>query len=206
MKGAAVWVVLAGVTAGGCARHAASQATEGAINTLREQSAVNARPGELPAAALAGQAVDGAISHLQDPAHLAALEAVAGSTASRAMQRAMTVATERLQGDLGAGMVETARKAALSATDGALHQIFPGCPDDDRRCLDRRITDLSRAAAAGFTRGIRDSLAIPALVLAFLAGAIVTMMVMMILSHASARRELRTLRTVVGGRIVPEKG
>jgi hypothetical protein len=194
MKGttaAALLVSMAGVMPLACARHAASQATAGALSTFSEKATATAAPGETPVEALAGRAVDGTIAHLSDPRSVAALQVVTGAAASAAVDQAMATATRWMEGEVRAAVAETARQAAASATDGALRRVFPGCPAGDTTSFDRRLGELSRLAAAGFARGLKDALGITALVLAFLAGAVITLLVVMAVRHARARRELR---------------
>jgi hypothetical protein len=93
---------------------------------------------------------------------------------------------------LGEAMVHVAREATAAATDGALARLFPGCAPGDAPCLDRRVAQLSRGAAAGFVSGVKESLATVAVVLAFAAGAVCTLVVLLVVrilrSRPSPRR------------------
>jgi hypothetical protein len=67
--------------------------------------------------------------------------------------------------------------------------MFPDCPPEDADCAGRRIAALSQQAASGFGTGLKRSLGMPALVLAFLAGAAVALMVMLLVQLEVKRRE-----------------
>jgi hypothetical protein len=97
-------------------------------------------------------------------------------------------------GPLGASLSATARNAAASATDGALVRLLPTCTADDPDCLDRRLAELSYDAAAGFMRGVRDSIEVGALIAAFLAGLAVATIVA--LAVALLRRRHHTAEQV----------
>ncbi len=73
------------------------------------------------------------------------------------------------RGPLGHSFAATVGSATGSATDAALARL--DCEPGDARCLDRRLAEISQSAANGFLRGVRDSLGVGLLILAFLAGA-----------------------------------
>lgn len=156
----------------GCARFAGQRATEGALDTMASRATAGGKPGEVPFEAVAGKAVDGAISHLNEPENVAALRAVAGSVAQSAVERALAAATRPGAGAaLASGMTDAARAAAVAAADGALARLLPACPAGDERCLDRRVHELARAAATGAAVGLRDSLGAWVVAAAFALGA-----------------------------------
>jgi hypothetical protein len=75
---------------------------------------------------------------------------------------------------------EVAGTAARSAANGALLRLFPDCTEQDAGCLDRRVAELGHQAAAGFVQGVKEHLGLAALVLAFLGGAIVSLLVVLV--------------------------
>jgi hypothetical protein len=215
------WLALAGLCgSAGCAQHAGSQATSGALQSL-SAGIREAEEDEQLSTIVAGRAVQGAVSKLSEPEQLAALRLVVGATTDAALARAFAAFLEAgpggvsplermgaamaggfrdtmvsgLSRDLGeagplaASLGGTAYRTAARATDGAVERLFPGCRADDPSCLDHRVAALSREAAAGFGRGLRESLGLPVLVLAFLAGVVVTLMVMLTIRLEVRRRE-----------------
>jgi hypothetical protein len=214
------WVVLLVAAGGaGCARHAASQVTAGALSSIEKGVKEEKPPGEARPVELGAQrAVRAGVAQLSSPEQLAELRRVAEEAAAAAVTRALQAAlagspspVERLAteaaegfreslstglaGDLGeagplaTGVSGAVRLAAASATDGAVGRIFPGCAPEDATCLDRRIAALSQQAAVGFGAGLKKSLGLAALVLAFIAGAVVTLMVMLVIQLEVKRRE-----------------
>src|SRR4029079_4933052 len=141
------------------------------------------------AAAAAAAAVDRAfektLAGSPSPVERLAAEAAGGFRASLASGLASDLGEN---GPVSTSVSGAVRLAAASATDGAVGRIFPGCTPDDTDCLHRRVAALSQEAAAGFGIGLKRSLGIGALVLAFLAGAVVTLMVMLVIQLESRRR------------------
>jgi hypothetical protein len=82
-------------------------------------------------------------------------------------------------GPTGAGPLTTSLSAMTERTTasiarGARGELFPECRSADAsKCLDRAVERVSRASSAGLVAGIRDSLGVWPLVLAFGAGAFV---------------------------------
>jgi hypothetical protein len=184
-------VVVAGLLAcgPGCAEHAASKATEGALDTLAEKT--GSPPGERPAETVARRAVEGALAHLTEPEQLEKIREVAGqaaqAAATQAGQAAVAAITAQLGRDLGShaegplaqqvsALVE---EATRSATEGALRSFAPGCAPGDAACIDRRMAALSERAAAGFVLGLRDQLGVVPLAVAFLLGVLATLVVVL---------------------------
>jgi hypothetical protein len=97
---------------------------------------------------------------------------------------------------------ELAGAAARSAANGALLRVFPECSAEDAGCLDRQVAELGHQAAAGFVEGLKEHLGLAALVLAFLGGAIVSILVVLIAPLIA--RALRRPRTA--GPRSPETG
>ena len=86
-------LVLAAVLGWGCARHAASRATEGALEKLKKEQAEAPR-GQRPAEITGQRAVEGAMEKLSSPEEMAILRRVAGDAAAAAVDRALAAAVE----------------------------------------------------------------------------------------------------------------
>jgi hypothetical protein len=203
----------------GCARHVASQVTSGALESLdKPKGSQEDTDGGRPSEQIASHAVEAAVAKLSSPEQMAELRRVAAAAAEAAVERALQTALEGepspvdrlaaeaaggfreslssgLAGDLGergplaTSISGTVRLAAASATDGAVGRLFPGCTAGDSACLERRLAALSEEAAFGFGAGLKKSLGLPALVLAFLAGAAATLMVLLLIQLEVRRRE-----------------
>jgi hypothetical protein len=178
----AALVLWCSIFVGACARHAAGQATDAAMQKFSEAATAGAAPGERPIAAISGRAVQAALERLERPEQLAALQKIAAVTAAEAVREALRVAAT----SDGHGTSPVGQMAA-SATDGALRRIFPQCSADDATCLDGRLAELSRRAAAGFTAGAREALGVPALLLAFVAGVLVAVLALLAINWWQAR-------------------
>jgi hypothetical protein len=140
--------------------------------------------------------IDDAVAQAVTSAFRTATEVPAGGTGAAAergvspvallmAQAARTAAEDALreliaglggkgQGPLGVSLAATGRELSASVTGGALERLgaaFPGCEGPDMfACIDRRIGQASRSAAAGFSSGLRDTLGWPLLILAALVG------------------------------------
>jgi hypothetical protein len=164
------------VNAGACAHVAAKNATTGALESLSEKSM--AETGERPAALIAGRAIEGALSRLNDPEQIALLRRVVEQASTQAGQSLTTAAVEELATRLGAvdagplvaRITALTEQAGTAGARGMVRVLAPGCAAEDAECLDRRVMDLSRQAGAGFMAGVRSEVHLAALVLAFLVG------------------------------------
>jgi hypothetical protein len=182
------------VNAGACAHFAAKNATTGALESLSEKSV--AETGERPAELIAGRAVEGALSHLNDPEQIALLRRVVEQASTQAGQSLTTAAVQELATRLGAvdagplvaRITALTEQAGAAGARGMVRVLAPGCGADDRACLDRRVLDLSRQAGAGFMAGVRSEVRLAALVLAFLVGVVCAVAVVL------ALQALRVLR------------
>jgi hypothetical protein len=106
---------------------------------------------------------------------VALLMAQAARTAAEdALHELITGLGGKGQGPLGVSLAGTGRELSASVMGGALDRLgaaFPGCEGPDMfGCIDRRINQASRSAAAGFSSGLRDTLGWPLLILAALIG------------------------------------
>jgi len=150
-----------------------SQSTAGALAEINRH--VEPEPGQTAAETVARRATRGIVDELNQPQQRERIDAVMTSAAD-GFRDAMT---EGLTDDLGAdgngplaqSIVALAERSATRATKGAMTVLLAGCDPQNPACLDRRVTDLSTRAAIGFVEGMKHSLAVPALVIAFLAGA-----------------------------------
>jgi hypothetical protein len=161
----------------GCAHQAAKGATSGAIESMTEKS--QAETGERPAELIAGRAVEGALAHLNYPQQIAMLRQAVAQASLQAGQSLTTGVAQELNaelgsagaGPLGTSITAVTDQAAAAGARGVLRILAPACTGEDSTCVDRRIADLSRQAGTGFMAGVRKQLEVPALLLAFLAGA-----------------------------------
>ena len=74
-------------------------------------------------------------------------------------------------------LVQEMSSAAATGAVAELSSADPECQGPNRKqCLDRRVYEISRIAAAGFTEGMESSLRIPSLVMAFAVGLLVALL------------------------------
>jgi hypothetical protein len=167
-------------------RVAAERATAGAVETLNapeQREKLRAVVNELVAEAVStafrtatevptgaeGEAASRGVS----PVALLMAEA-ARTAAEDALHELITGLGGKGQGPLGVSLAGTGRELSASVMSGALERLgaaFPGCEGPDMfGCIDRRINQASRSAAAGFSSGLRDTLGWPLLILAALIG------------------------------------
>jgi hypothetical protein len=188
-------LVCLALTASACAHLAAKNATAGAMSAIEEKSGA-AETGKRPSELFGERAVVGAVGSLSDPEQVARIrQVVAEASAQAAQTLTETISrslTEQLgldgAGPLGTSLQAIARSTATSATDGALHAFAPACAAGDTACVDRRVGELSRQAAIGFMRGVRDQVGLLLLGLAFLAGLATALGVTLALAILRARR------------------
>lgn len=195
--------VLVLIVAAGCAHRVAARTTAGVASTL--ETKLSEIDKEEIADRVARSTTAGTVSQLASPEQLAMLQTIA-STTSAAVARGLVDEVRRSEGagldlvadraalgaiaGLGRGLEQDAalrdqltrmsRELSASAMAGArdeLARMFPDCPDGDRRtCIERQISDVSRAAARGVTAGIVDAAKLPLMALAFLAGVAVALL------------------------------
>ncbi len=157
----------------GCAHHVGSQTTSGALSELEQQIA--AEPGQRPAEAIARRATKGVIAELNEPEEKERLDAVM----SDAADDVRGAFTQGLTDDLGAdgngplaqSIVALAERSAARAAHGAVATLLAPCDPESPTCIDHRLADLSTRAAVAFVDGVKRSLGLAALAIAFLAGA-----------------------------------
>jgi hypothetical protein len=134
---------------------AVSQAVASALATAigRHPAAKAATPGGAPGG--------------QSPA-----EVLAGQIARAAAANAIRKLTIELgdEGRLGTTLAGAGQRLSASVVEGAstkLADLVPGCSGPDApACRERRLRELTHAAGAGFSSGIRDTLGWPLLIVA----------------------------------------
>jgi hypothetical protein len=197
----------------GCAHEAGKGATTGAIESLSQKSM--AETGERPAELIAGRAVEGALTHLNDPRELAMLRRVVEQATTQAGQSLTTAAVEALAinlgrmeaGSLGGSVTGLTERAGAAGARGAMRVVMPACDaEGDPGCLDRRVMELSRQAGAGFVAGVRGELSVMALVVPFLIGVgCAALVVLVVQAGRSSQRSRRAGRSPPGAAVpVPQ--
>jgi hypothetical protein len=162
---------------------ASTRAVEGGLAAF-DQPAERARLQKLVDAAVA-EAVTSALRVALAPGRVAGLEAAGGARGPAALLAGQIgrAATEDAlgrvafqlggEGALRQNIVATGASATDAAVGAALDGLFPECRGDDAAaaaCRREHVQALTRATAAGFSAGVRDSLKWPALFLAALLG------------------------------------
>jgi hypothetical protein len=183
----------------GVAQRTARGAAEAAIGTLARKAGDHERFSSLTEG-LKRRAAVAAVDELSRPEHLGAIQriaaAMAGGTVSGASkaatpaeaiaERAARAFSRQLvaelgpsgEGPLGTSLSALTERLTASMARGArghLTPLFPECSGADASgCLDRTVERMSRAGTAGVAAGVRESLGIWPLVLAFGGGVIST--------------------------------
>jgi hypothetical protein len=127
------------------------------------------------------------------PAQMLAEQLARAATASALHEVAVALGP---RGVLAASLADTGARVSASVVEGAtsrLGEMFPGCAGADAQaCRERRLRELTRAAGAGFSMGVRDALGWPIAVMAALVG-----LALGALGHRAwtARRSRLRLRT-----------
>ena len=87
------------------------------------------------------------------------------------------------QGPLGQTMAGVMREATQAAISGVTQELAPtDCVGlDSRQCADRRVRDLSNSAAKGFVEGLGTALQLPLLAVAFGAGVVGALVLVLLL-------------------------
>jgi hypothetical protein len=167
------------------ARVASARVVEGAVDTLdspeqREkiQRIVNAAVADAVASALRAALAPGAVGELGGdggPRGRGAAALLAGQIGRAATEDALGRVAVQLGGEgaLSQNLVSTGARATDAAVGAALGEFFPECRGDDKtaaECRRGRVQALTRATAASFSAGVRDSLAWPLLLLAVAIG------------------------------------
>jgi hypothetical protein len=168
------------------ARVASTRAVEGMIAALDQpeqraqlQKLVNAAVAEAVASALRVALAPGAVAagggDGAGPGGRGAAALLAGQMGRAATEDALGRVAVALggQGALGQNLVTTSARATDAAVGAVLGELFPECRGDDAvaaACRRERVQALTRATAASFSAGVRDTLAWPLLLLAATVG------------------------------------
>jgi hypothetical protein len=102
-------------------------------------------------------------------------------------------------GPLAVSLTNTGKQLTASVMDSAfvkLGETFPECRGPGAfDCIDRKITEMSRSAAAGFSKGVRQTIGWQLLVVAGLVGLGIGLFASWLWSRRSHERDRRVLRT-----------
>ena len=103
------------------------------------------------------------------------------------------------EGPLAESLASTGKNLSASVVGGAVDKLadtFPGCRGPDAlACIDRKIQEMSRSAASGFSSGVRESIGWPLLIVAGLIGLVLGLLGHWLWSLRSHGRVLRTRTT-----------
>jgi hypothetical protein len=127
-------------------------------------------------------AVEGALASLEAPEQREQIRSLVSDTVSDAVQAAVGDATRQLVAELGPegdGPLATSLTNAgvrisagvVSGARGEMLALFPDCGGPDPRgCVERQLQQMARATAVGFSKGVRETLGLPLLFVAFAMG------------------------------------
>lgn len=163
MKRALVLLLLLQAGCAAVAKEAGRGAAEGAVGKLAAKVDNPQRIEELTEG-IKRQVIGGTMDELSQPQRLGELRRIAGAVTAGAV-------------GASAGQLATAaEQASASMARGAREELgglFPACRGTDAAsCLDQTVERVSRAGTAGIAAGVRESLGIWPLVLAFAGGAL----------------------------------
>jgi hypothetical protein len=98
----------------------------------------------------------------------------AGAAGDAAAARVVAAFGENGDGPLAMSLSSTGRQLTAAAVGGAtdrLAALLPGCPaGQEQACLERQVEEVARAAAGGFSAGVRQTIGWPLLLVAFAGG------------------------------------
>lgn len=185
-----------------CAHRMGKQSAKGVIESLNAQA--SADPNKQLSRVAAGRAVEGALSAFDEPEQREQIRSLVSEVMSAAMQTAVEDATRQLVVELGpdgdgrltASLANASSRIAAGVVSGARSEMmamFPDCTGSDPRgCIERQLQEMARSTAAGFTKGVRESLGLPALFLAFVLGVAGGVFGTWLMTRRPQRRVLRT--------------
>jgi hypothetical protein len=119
------------------------------------------------------------------------------------VQSSVEDATEQLvaqlgpdgQGPLAVSLTNAGARVSAGVVSGARSEIlalFPGCSGPaDRACIEAQLQQMAHSAATGFTKGIRDTLGLPLLFVAFAVGVLGGVLGAWVWARRPQRRVLR---------------
>lgn len=162
----ALTIALAPLTGCGVAQRAGRGAAEGVAGTLARKAGDPSNIKQM-AEGVGRRALGVGIDEISQPERLGDVQRIAAAIGAGAVSGAARAAED---GRLAA----TTEQLTTSMARGAraeLSPVFPECAGmDAATCLDRAVERVSRASAAGVAAGIRESLGVWPIVLAFGAG------------------------------------
>jgi hypothetical protein len=117
------------------------------------------------------QVGDDGVPRPNSPAELLAVQLAHAATASAIKEISAALGPK---GALSASLVDASGRVSASVIDtttARLGEIFPGCSGPNAQsCREERLRELSRAAGAGFSKGVREVMALPMILMATLIG------------------------------------
>jgi hypothetical protein len=168
----------------GCAERIGQKAAEGAMNSMREQAAN--RTGPPPVQVMAEHAVAGAMNALDDPEQQARIQKMVSAAVAAVTRTMVEDASQQLVAELGENgtgplaisLAQASERVSASVAGGVvggvgsqLATLVPECNGPNRTaCLEQRLQQTTRATAATFSKGVRDSIGWQFLLLAFALG------------------------------------
>lgn len=197
---------MASLATAGCAHHAqqiGARATQGAAQTIGTK--LSRFEPEAISEVVRGT-VTGVVADLTTPERAQRIEALAANAsraaagaiaeavrategaglqqmANRAAESAVAALGHTLETDtaLRGSLTRMSREISASAVAGAREQLasmLPGCDDaTGSQCAERRLSELSHAAARGLTAGVVEAARLPLMALSFVAGVLLTLLV-----------------------------
>ena len=165
-------------------RVGATRAVEGALTALevpesREQ--LRSLVSEVMSEAVQ-TAVTGAVAALETPEQREQILTLVSETMSEAVQTAVNDATRQLvaqlgpdgDGPLATSLTNAGARISAGVVSGArteMTALFPDCSGPDPRgCIERQLQAMARSTAVGFSKGVRETLGLPLLFVAFVMG------------------------------------
>jgi hypothetical protein len=187
-------------------RVGATRAVEGTLSALEEpanREQLRSLVSEVMSEAVQ-TAVEGAVAAFDAPEQREQIRSLVSDVMSEAVQTAIEDATHQLVAELGtdgdgrltASLTNASSRIAAGVVSGArgeMMAMFPDCSGPDQRgCIERQLQEMARSTAAGFTKGVRESLGLPALFLAFVLGVAGGVFGTWLMTRRPQRRVLRT--------------
>jgi hypothetical protein len=187
-------------------RVGATRAVEGALTALdtpEQREQLRSLVTEVMSEAMQ-TAVKGAVAAVDAPEQREQIRNLVSDVVSEAVQTAVADATRQMVAELGpdgdgrltASLTNASSRIAAGVVSGARGEmlaLFPDCGGaDPRGCIERQLQDMARSTGAGFTKGVRESLGLPLLFLAFVLGVAGGVLGTWLMTRRPQRRVLRT--------------
>jgi hypothetical protein len=153
---------------------------------------------------LARQSSRGAIAAIKEKGHPStmvehAARAVAAGTIEAMTSQERRAALKELSHDVASAVargIHTGVRESIGAEEGILAEqlatVFPDCATATNRtvCIQRVLERITQMTATGLVRAVRRELGLPALVAAFVAGVLCTLVVVFVVSMLQTRRRI----------------